>query len=310
MSLPSLLTPPSPQRRATHPVGGHDELGSLSRGPGAINLHMPRGSRRAAVTVNPEHIASQMLYRARPLDELLPATAAAAAAAAEIQTGPLRRAGRDMRRPARGVERGGGESAVDTRRHEMVLENVGAETSADRLPAYTAYPSALLRWVTADSAGSAQCEPATERRDREARQVELRELQRQWNVRRRTDPVCATERTVFRPLVSEVFDLPPPYAARDPYPLFKAVERKPSLWARVVLYPFVPEGELLNKAASATDRLAKTVVGGVKKGVEEVGKKAKAVPRQIESTRAKRKIRWLEGRGYVESPAEYACGLT
>lgn len=292
MSAATLRRSPSPLCR-THSADRHSEPRSRSRGPGGPAFALPRCSGRP-VNVNTAHIASQMRCRARPLDELGPG------ATAEIQTGPLRRAGQAVRRPARG------ESAVDTRRHGMILEDVGAEMSADRLPAYTAYPHALLRRVTADSAGSAQCERAT---DREARQVELRELQRQWHVRRRTHPGCGTERTVFRPLVSEVFDLPPPYAARDPYPVFQA-ERKPSRWARVVLYPFVPEGELLNKAAFATDRLAKTVVGGVRKGVEEVGKKAKAVPRQIESTRAKRKIRWLEGRGYVESPAEYACGLT
>jgi hypothetical protein len=117
--------------------------------------------------------------------------------------------------------------------------------------------------------------------------------------------------------VSEAYDLPPPYAPRDPYPLFKPKERKPSIWSRAVLYPFVPEGELLNKAAFATDRLASKVAFGVKKGVEEVGKKAKAVPRQIECKRAKRKIRWLEGRGYVDHDQEreasderelHACG--
>ena len=94
--------------------------------------------------------------------------------------------------------------------------------------------------------------------------------------------------------------MPPPYAPHDPYSLFKPEERKPSIWSRVVLYPFVPEGELLNKAAFATDRLAKNVAISMKKGVEKASKKAKDVPKQIESKRARRKIRWLEGRGYVD----------
>ncbi|KAF9694485.1 hypothetical protein EKO04_007462 [Ascochyta lentis] len=187
----------------------------------------------------------------------------------------------------------------DTRRHGMILEDsenpITLEPNDDTLPAYSTTPSTLFRCVTTAST------PALPNHEPTSRDQELRELQRQWTIRRRTQPFCPpTERTAFRPPLSSAYDLPPPYAPRDPYPLFKPASKRPSIWARVVLYPFVPEGALLDKAAFATDRLAKTVVGGVKKGVEEVGRKAKAVPWQIESKRAKRKIRWLEGRGFVD----------
>jgi hypothetical protein len=72
---------------------------------------------------------------------------------------------------------------------------------------------------------------------------------------------------------------------------------------------------MLKKAASATDRMAKHVVTGVRQGVVDMSKKAAAqaaaVPRKVESKRAKRKIKWLEGRGYVETRREnerYECG--
>lgn len=184
-------------------------------------------------------------------------------------------------------------------------------SDSDPLPSYTPFPSSLFRHVTSDGTYVPE-DNASDRRDSQSSQTELRELQRQWHARRRSHPICPTERTVFRSLVSEAFDLPPPYAPGDPYPLFKSPERKPSIWSRAVLYPFVPEGDMLNKAAFATDRLAKNVVVGVKKGVEGVGKKAKAVPKQIESTRAKRKMRWLGDRGFVDSPSpsqRLECGM-
>ncbi|KZM25956.1 hypothetical protein ST47_g2954 [Ascochyta rabiei] len=201
----------------------------------------------------------------------------------------------------RGAIDGSASYPDDTRRHGMILEgqNEPLALEPEALPAYTPTPSTLYRRVTTDGALPPP-DPWLHGHGRASRQLELRELQRQWTIRRPSHPLCPTERTLFRPPVSEAYDLPPPYAPRDPYPLFKPAEKRPSMWARVVLYPFVPEGEMLDKAALATDRLAKTVVGGVRKGVGEVGKKAKAVPRQIESTRAKRKIGWLGGRGYVD----------
>ena len=183
----------------------------------------------------------------------------------------------------------------------MVLEDA-SPPEPDDLPSYSAVACAPSRRLTDDGT---LYEPLDARTlgGRQSRQRELRELQRQWHVRRRSHPTFETERTRFRAQVSEAYNLPPPYAARDPYPVFKAEEeeeRRPSLWARVVLYPFVPEGELLEKAACATDRVAARVAFGVKKGVEEVGKKARAVPGRIENKRAERKIKWLEGRGYVD----------
>ncbi|KAJ4337040.1 hypothetical protein N0V95_008456, partial [Ascochyta clinopodiicola] len=136
----------------------------------------------------------------------------------------------------------------------MILEGPNEPLALDSEipPTYTSSPSPLSRRVT-DSAPS---DAYLHHQDRASRQLELRELQRQWTVRRRTHPQHPTERTFFRPPVSEAYDLPPPYAPQDPYPLFKPEEPRPSVWARAVLYPFVPEGKMLDKAAFATDRLA------------------------------------------------------
>lgn len=76
-----------------------------------------------------------------------------------------------------------------------------------------------------------------------------------------------------------------------------------------MLYAFVPESELRDKAAFATDRLARSVAGGVKRGVQDVGRRAKGVPGKIERGRAERKIRWLQDRGYASTSEErVTCG--
>ncbi|KAF2631037.1 hypothetical protein BU25DRAFT_488487 [Macroventuria anomochaeta] len=278
------------------------------------NINMQLNSSR--LPLNPDHIATQMREQSSSDEELTPAPPQ-----------PLRRTARVVRRPLsmtrsstppptgtlpsrRAFYRRGATATTplepdDTRRHGMILEDTEdrVTTHPDTLPSYSPVPYTPFRRVTDDGTLSEPLDARTVR-NRQSRQRELRELQRQWNVRRRTHPTCETERTQFRALVSEAYDLPPPYAPRDPYPLFKTKERKPSIWSRVVLYPFVPEGELLNKAAFATDRMAAKVAFGVKQGVEEVGKKAMAVPRRIESKRAERKIKWLENRGYVDTNRE------
>ena len=303
-------------------------------------MDMPLNSSR--LPLDPDHIATQMREQQHIADESTPSPPIP-----HENCRPLRRSARAAGRPSfitrtptpppiRGFERRGAVFELepyipaDTRRHGMILENTrrngvvlsnpeeSSTLQADALPPYTDVPCNPFRRMTDDGRLESELVDTDLIRDRQSRQMELRELQRQWNVRRRTHPVCPTERTQYRALVSEAYDLPPPYASRDPYPLFKPEERKPSIWSRVVLYPFVPEGEMLNKAAFATDRLASKVAFGVKKGVEEVGKKAKAVPRQIECKRAKRKIKWLEGRGYidvdqerevVDERAPHACGV-
>lgn len=189
----------------------------------------------------------------------------------------------------------------------MILADTRIPSTED-LPTYSPMPYTPFRRVTGDSTASEPIDART-LRSRESRQRELRELQRQWNIRRRTHPTASselarTERTRYRPLVSEAFDLPPPYAHLDPYPLFKPADRRPSLVSRVLLYPFVPEGELLDQAAFRTDRWAAKVRSEVAMGVKEVGKKARAVPGKIEDKRAKRKIRWLEERGLLEVQRE------
>ena len=280
--------------------------------------NMPLDNSR--LPLNPDHIATQMLEQPRVLDE--PSEPARA-----VLVQPLRRTVRAARRPPsasftstpsplrtpgprRSAYRHGAMARPtipdDTRRHGVVLEDSEDEedliiSGPGTLPSYTPLPCMVSRRVTADNPRAIHTDPRMSHRDRQLRQLELRELQRQWNVRRRTHPIYLSERTQSLSLLSEAYDLPPPYAPHDPCLLFKPEERKPSIWSRVVLYPFVPEGELLNKAAIATDRLAKNVAISMKKGVEEAGKKARAVPKQIESKRARRKIKWLEGRGYVSS---------
>jgi hypothetical protein len=211
--------------------------------------------------------------------------------------------------PPRMLRRRGAVASVpfrptDTRRHGVILdEPLGASLEED-LPSYAPIPYTPFRRVTDDGTLSAPIDTRT-LRSREARQRELRELQRQWNVRRRTHPTASselprTERTRYRPLVSEAFDLPPPYAPSDPYPLYSAEPRRPSLVSKILLYPFVPEGKLLDRAAMKTDQWAALVRCNVKTGVKVVGNKAKAVPKRLEEQRAKRKIIWLEQRGMVE----------
>ncbi|KAJ4379655.1 hypothetical protein N0V86_004837 [Didymella sp. IMI 355093] len=199
----------------------------------------------------------------------------------------------------------------DTRRHGMVLANPSDDTPSppmeEDLPTYTPMPYTPFRRVTHDGTLSPPIDART-LRSREARQRELRELQRQWNVRRRTHPTASselphTERTRYRPLVSEAFDLPPPYAPSDPYPLFHPGPRRPSLVSRVLLYPFVPEGKMLDRAATKTDQWAAMVKCNVKTGVKEVGKKAKAVPKHVEEQRARRKIREYPGVYHINGAA-------
>jgi len=197
---------------------------------------------------------------------------------------------------------------TDTRRHGVILDEPLGPSLEEDLPNYTPIPYTPFRRVTDDGTLSAPIDART-LRNREARQRELRELQRQWNVRRRTHPTASselprTERTRYRPLVSEAFDLPPPYAPNDPYPLYNAQPRRPSLVSKILLLPFVPEGKLLDRAAMKTDQWAEVVRSNVKTGVRVVGNKAKAVPKCIERQRVNRKIRWLESRGMIEVDRE------
>ncbi len=176
--------------------------------------------------------------------------------------------------PLHGSQRRGSASTLnDTRRHGIIFTHRTMTDDTLDLPTYTPFPTVRMRTVISN--GNRIAIPV-ETRTRTELHAELRELQRQWNQRRRSHPSSPTERTQFRPRAAVESDLPPPYAARDPYPLFKPEERRPSLISRAILYPFVPEGDLLNKAASATDRvvkeLAKGMAKGMVKGVEVVGK--------------------------------------
>lgn len=152
-------------------------------------------------------------------------------------------------------------STDSARRHGIVLSSPRPSSdtpcTSDPLPPYTPPP---LRRATTSSP-----DPTTTYSSRLARQLELRELQHQWTLRRRSHPSSppSTERTHFRPEISQLHDLPPPYAPRDPYPLFKN-ERRPRVWSRAVLCPFVPEGEMRDRAALRTERWAGRVVRGVK----------------------------------------------
>ncbi|KAF3039487.1 hypothetical protein E8E12_001877 [Didymella heteroderae] len=204
--------------------------------------------------------------------------------------------------------RGAGASTLfrptDTRRYGMILDEPLDPSLEEDLPSYAPNPYTPFRHVIDDGTLSGPIDACT-LRSRGARQRELRELQRQWNVRRRTHPTASTELprtecTRYRPLVSEAFDLPPPYAQSDPYPLYKAEAQRPSLVSRMLLCPFVPEGKLLERAATRTDQWAASVKCNVRTSVVEVGRKAKALPKQIEEQRAKRKVKWLEERGVIE----------
>lgn len=70
------------------------------------------------------------------------------------------------------------------------------------------------------------------------------------------------------------------------------------------MYPFIPETVLLDKAAYATAMGVEKVAGGVKKGVVSAGVRVMAVPGRIERGRAKGKIKWLQGKGFVEVAGE------
>jgi hypothetical protein len=72
----------------------------------------------------------------------------------------------------------------------------------------------------------------------------------------------------------------------------------------MALYPFIPETVLLDKAAYATAMGVEKVAYKMKKGVVSAGVRVMAVPGRIERGRAKRKIKWLEGRGLVEVARE------
>lgn len=61
---------------------------------------------------------------------------------------------------------------------------------------------------------------------------------------------------------------------------------------------------MLDKAAYATAMGVEKVAGGVKKGVVSAGVRVMAVPGRIERGRAKRKIEWLKGKGFVEVARE------
>lgn len=180
---------------------------------------------------------------------------------------------------------------TDTRRHGVILDEPLGPSLDEALPSYASIPATPFRRVTDTDILS-------------ARQRELRGLQRQSNTRRRTHPSAPselprTQRPRYRAVDSDAFDLPPPYASTDPYPMYATGRQRRSLAARILLFPFVPEGMGLERAAERTDRWASLVKGGVKTGVREVGRKAKAVPRRFEERRAERKIRWLEARGRI-----------
>lgn len=181
----------------------------------------------------------------------------------------------------------------------MILAEPPVPESNEALPPYTPIPYTPFRRVTHDGTLSGPIDART-LRSQEARNRELRSLQRQWTVRRRSYPGTATpqpqtERTRYRPLVSEAFDLPPPYAPADPYPLFGPEPRRASRVARVLLCPFVPGGPMLERAAGRTDRWAKQVRWRVRTGVREVGCKARAVPGRIGGERGRRKMGWRRG---------------
>ncbi|KAF1927886.1 uncharacterized protein M421DRAFT_5561 [Didymella exigua CBS 183.55] len=113
---------------------------------------------------------------------------------------------------------------------------------------------------------------------------------RDMALRRHTHPMAASELRLEPPcdgLVAAAADPPPAYAAADPCLFPGAAGRRPSRVARALLCPFVPAGGLLEGAAGWADRWAAGVWG-----------RARDVPRRIEDKRARRKVRWLEERGW------------
>ena len=279
------------------------------------NIDMQLNSSR--LPLNPDHIATQIREQPRSAAERAPIPPPVSfesripRRSARATSRPLFTPRTHTPPPIRSFHRRGGMSDVyipeDTRRHGMILaepEESIPQHPPESLPSYTPLPCSPFRRVTDDGRLESSPVDPVSIRARQSRQTELRQLQRQWNIRRHTHPVDATEPTHYRAQVAETYDLPPPYACRDPYPLFKPKERKASIWSRVALYPFVPQGPLYDKATFATDRLASKVAFGVKKGVENAGKKAKASRKQMECKRAQRKITWLEGRGYVDLDRE------
>lgn len=237
--------------------------------------------------LTPEHIATQL--REESIEDLNQSTSPQPRNATPTP--------RDLPTPTRLFHRRSTE-AHDTRRHGIYLTSspleahnnnnnnnlptfLAATTPTNRplneqLPSYTPLPSLPSRRLTAPP--SLPLPPIAA----QSRQRELRALQHQWRTHRRhrSSHPSATEPTRFRAPISHTHDLPPPYAEEDPYPLFLAPssppsqdgsvsgERKPPLWARVVMYPFVPEGEMLDRAASGADRVVGMVKDKVVKGVK------------------------------------------
>ncbi|OSS44942.1 hypothetical protein B5807_09325 [Epicoccum nigrum] len=228
----------------------------------------------------------------------------------------------------------------DTRRHGMIIQDAippqqPANTSLDvptsfptlflpdhdLLPSYTPLPNLGNRRMIDPSASPivpagvlSTCEVLI------SRQRELSSLRCQWTTHCRRcrkelhNPNASTEHTRFRSPVARSYDLPPPYAPVDPYPLYSDTTdygelrrqraKRSVFWARMALYPFIPETVLLDKAAYATAMGVEKVAYKMKKGVVSAGVRVMAVPGRIERGRAKRKIKWLEGRGLVEVARE------
>lgn len=191
----------------------------------------------------------------------------------------------------------------------------------DLLPCYTPLPTLSVARMIDPSASPTvppgvlgTCEVLI------SRQRELSSLRCQWTTHCRRcrkalhNPSARIEHTRFRSPVARTYDLPPPYAPVDPYPLFSDTTdygelrrqraKRSVFWARMVLYPFIPETVLLDKAAYATAMGVEKVAGGVKKGVVSAGVRVMAVPGRIERGRAKGKIKWLQGKGFVEVAGE------
>ena len=191
----------------------------------------------------------------------------------------------------------------------------------DLLPCYTTYPTVSVARMIDPAASPTvpagilgTCEVLI------SRQRELSSLRCQWITHCRRcrkelhNPSARTEHTRFRSPVARTYDLPPPYAPVDPYPVFSDTTdygelrrqraKRSVFWARMVLYPFIPETVLRDKAAYATAMGVEKVAYGVKKRVVSAGARVMAVPKKIEKGRAKRKLKWLEGKGFVEVARE------
>ncbi|KAF3003593.1 hypothetical protein E8E13_006931 [Curvularia kusanoi] len=163
------------------------------------------------------------------------------------------------------------------------LTSSASSISSEPLPSYTPLPPRPTRRMT--SPGTPTPTPTLNHPStHQSRQRELLSLRRQWvQHTRRSSSAPLTARTHYRAPIAQSHDLPPPYAPTDPYPLYASLpsphcppepssnSNKPSLWARAVLYPFVPEGVLLDKAAGVTERACAKVKFRVKKGVLAIG---------------------------------------